>query len=278
MKRLLFTLLLLTGCAVSVDVSNVNVALPSVPSEIALDKPINAKLSISGTHQPTEVLYVALQYRDGTRWVTFDKPVEIVLNDEVSVPLTLDPGSYTIRTALWAFRPEPDQEPDKVSIDTSLQVFDNISELALFTDEWQRRTDAKTNVKTTLNDCRKTSENVQECVISFLQDLQDFIWASHNVKDIGSATSFTSNLQPQFSSFLYFHNIVLTKIEASFLAYCQEMKLDKTSLNLCAEKLQTSEIETALNSLKQSHRVLNGLLLKYSYKPFTYGETKGLFG
>ena len=278
MKRLLLLLLLLSSCAVAVDVSDVNVAPPQILPEIALDKPTDAQLSISGTNEATDVLYVGVQYRNGTRWVTLNEPVEIVLNDSILVPVNLDPGTYTLRTALWGFKPEAEQEPDKTSIETSLRIIDNTTQLQLISKEWLERNGAMKKVAKTLKDCRGATGDAPECVISFIQDFQDFIWASHDVKDVGGVTTFTANLQPQFSSFLYFHNIVLTKIEANFLAYCQEMSLNKASLISCSQKMQTKDIQIAQKSLKQALKVLNGLLLNNSYEEISYGDTKGLFG
>lgn len=278
MKRLLLLLLLLSSCAVAVDVSDVNVAPPQILPEIALDKPTDAQLSISGTNEATDVLYVGLQYRDGTRWVTLNEPVEIVLDDSILVPVNLDPGRYTLRTALWGFKPEAEQQPDKTSLETSLRVIDNTTQLQLISKEWLERSAAIDKVTKTLNVCRGASEDAAECVISFIHDVQDFIWASHDVKDVGSVATFTANLQPQVSSFLYFHNIVLTKFEANFLTYCQEMNLNKSSLLSCWQKLQSKDIQIAQKSLKQALQVLNGLLLNNSYEKISYGDTKGLFG
>lgn len=278
MKRLLLSLVLLTSCAIPVDVSTINVAPPQIPFEIATDVPPLATLSISGTNEATNVMYVALQYKDGTRWVTLDTPVEIALNDEVQVPLELTPGTYTFRTALWGFKPEEQQQPDKTSLETSLRVIDNTTQLQGISKEWLERNNAMKKVTKSLNDCLGTSKDAPECVISFIQDFQDFIWASHDLKDVGQVTVLTSNLQPQFSSFLYFHNIVLTKIEANFVAYCQEMSLNKAALLSCSQKLQAQDLKTAQTSLKRALKVLNGLLINNSYSKIPYGDTKVLFG
>ena len=276
MKRLLLVLVLLSSCAVAVDLTSVNVALPRVSPEIALDSPELAELSITGTNETTEVMYVAVQYLDGTRWITLDEPIEIVLNDSIEVPLDLDPGTYTLRTGLWGFRPEVNQPPDKASIETKVSVIDNESQLSTILNLWQQRLLREATASKSLQTCLKSSE--EGCVIQFIQDFQDYLWASHDVKDLGGVTRLTSNLQPQFSSFLYLHNIVLTKLEANFLAYCQEMPLDKASLATCSRKLQSKDIQTKLQSLKRALKVLNGLLVNNSYETFAYGETKGLFG
>lgn len=266
MKRLLYFLILLSACAVPADVSNVYVVPPQISPEIALDTPDMAGLSITGTNEITDVMYVGLQYLDGTRWITLYEPIEIVLNDSIEIPVNLEPGIYTLRTGLWGFKPEVNQPPDKVSLETTTRVIDNKSQLTQMLNLWQERLLREEIARTSLESCLKSSS--EGCVIRFIQDFQDFLWASHDVKDVGGITKLTSNLQPQFASFLYFHNIVLTKVEANFLAFCQEMKLDTNSLKACSRKLQTKDIQTKVKSFRQALKVLNGLLMNNSYETY----------
>ena len=278
MKRLVLLSLLLASCAVPLDVSAIEISSPIVASEVSVDKSNSAELRISGTNDTTEVLYVTLQYQDGTRWLNLEEPIEVLLNDSVQVPLELQPGSYSLRTALWGFKPENDATADKVSDIKTITVIDNETQLEGLRSEWQERISSQQRATSAFTSCLKRVVSETDCIIRALQDFQDFMWESHDVKDLGGITKLTSDLQPQFSSFLYFHNIVLTKFEASFLTYCQDMKLNQVSLANCSRKLQTKDIQTARKSLRQALKVLNGLLSNTSYQPLAYGETKGLFG
>lgn len=262
MKRLFVVALLLTACAVPVDVSGVSIAVPLVSRELALDKPQTVDLAISGTNETTEVHYVALQYQDGTRWISLNDPIEIALNSSIQVPLELNPGSYKLRTALWGFKPEGDVIPDKVSSDALVDVIDNEQQLADLRLLWNERIQTQKQAFKKLARC----DGSEKCIIESLQAIQDFIWASHDLKDSGSITRLTSNLQPQFTSFLYFHNITLGKLEANYLTFCQEMEITASALTTCRNKLQTKDIHKTQKSLKQSLQVLNTLLTNNSYK------------
>lgn len=262
MKRLLVVTLLLTACAVPVDVSGVSIAVPLVSREIPVDKPHTVDLAISGTNDTTEVHYVALQYQDCTRWISLNNPIEIALNSSIQVPLELSPGSYKLRTALWGFKPEGDVIPDKVSSDALVDVINNEEQLTTLRALWMERNEKEQQAFKRLARC----DGSEKCLIASLQTIQDFIWASHNLKDSGSIIRLTSNLQPQFTSFLYFHNITLSKLEANYLTFCQELKFTSSALSTCRNKLQTRDIQKTQKSLKQSLQVLNTLLTNNSYE------------
>ena len=262
MKRIFLVALLLTGCAVPVDVSGVSIAVPLVSRELAVDKPHTVELSISGTNETTEIHYVSLQYQDGTRWISLNDPIEIALNNSVQVPLELTPGSYRLRTALWGFKPEGDVIPDKVSSDALVDVIDNEQQLSLLRTLWSMRIHTQQKAFKKLAACDAS----EKCIIASLQAVQDFIWASQDLKDTGSITRLTSNLQPQFTSFLYFHNITLGKLEANYLTYCQDMEFTSSALSTCRNKLQTKDIKKTQKSLQQSLQVLNNLLTNNSYE------------
>jgi hypothetical protein len=263
MRRLLLTALLLAGCAIPIEVSGISIAVPAVSSELAGDKPHQVMLQISGTNETTEVFYVALQYQDGTRWINLSDPIEILLDSSVEVPLELAPGTYTLRTALWGLKPEGDTAPDKVSSDAMVEVIDNEAQLTDIRALWQERRAREQKAFARLNAC--VAKATEKCSIASIQAVQDFIWASQDVKDQASLIKLTSNLQPQFSSFIYFHNITTTKLEANYLAYCQDRAITQTAVSTCKNKLQTKDIQRIEKSLRQSLKVLNTLLANNSY-------------
>jgi hypothetical protein len=152
--------------------------------------------------------------------------------------------------------------PDKVSSDALVDVIDNEQQLSLLRTLWSMRIQTQQKAFKKLAACDAS----EKCIISSLQAVQDFIWASQDLKDTGSITRLTSNLQPQFTSFLYFHNITLGKLEANYLTYCQDMEFNSSALSTCRNKLQTKDIKKTQKSLQQSLQVLNNLLMNNSYE------------
>jgi hypothetical protein len=277
MKRLLVLALVLSACAVTIDTSSIEVSPPIIPSEIALDKPVNAGLEIAGDSTNTEIVFVALQYKDGSRWINLEEPSEILLNSTEQIPLELEPGNYTLRTALWGLQPELGSEAEKVSSEVNIQVIDNSTQLEQIATAFNQRLIADVNASKALQRCQ-TSTDIPECMIQFSTLFQDFIWAANDVKDIGAITRLTSNLQPQLSSVMYFHNIVLTKLESAYTNHCLDGINSSSAVATCLRKLQSNDISTTRKSLKQSLKVFNRLLETASYETFAYSSTKGLFG
>lgn len=277
MKRLLVLALVLSACAMSIDTSSIDVSPPIAASEIALDKPTNVGLQIAGDSANTEIVFVTLQYKDGSRWINVAEPSEILLNSTEQIPLDLEPGNYTLRTALWGLKPEPGSEADKVSSEVNIQVIDNVAQLTQVATAFNQRMNTDKNASKALQRCR-TSTDIAECMIRFSTLFQDFIWAANDVKDIGAITRLTTDLQPQFSSVMYFHNIVLTKLETAFTKHCLENGTTSTEVDTCSRKLQSKDISTTRKSLKQSLKVFNQLLAAALYETIAYPSTKGLFG
>lgn len=277
MKRLLVLALVLSACAVTIDTSALEVSPPIVPSEIALDKPVNVGLQISGDSNNTEIVFVVLQYKVGSRWINIEEPSEILLNSTEQIPLDLEPGNYTLRTVLWGLKPELGSEADKVSSEVNIQVIDNVTQVEQIATAFNQRLIADENASKVLQRCQ-TSNDIAECMIQFSTLFQDFIWAANDVKDIGAITRLTSDLQPQFSSVMYFHNIVLTKLETAYTNHCLDGIKTSSAVATCLRKLQSNDISAARKSLNQSLRVFNRLLEAASYETFAYSSTKGLFG